>query len=262
MKPTAATLPIPSLIRCSLGGGLRLGVIAWHVVRGVYLVSVRFPGLAPELRQAHVQQWSSAVLQAFGVSVRVHGALNCRAQILVANHVSWLDVIVLLALCPHARFVSKAEVRRWPLIGRLAEGVQTIFVERDRPRQTIAAVDSIVVALSAGETVIVFPEGTTTDGHAVLPFRAPLLHAAWLASAPVQPLALRYADARHEVSPCVPYIDDDSLLGSLWRTASAPGLVATVMALPVHDLVSNDRRANAAALRAVIQAALEAPARQ
>ena len=260
MKRIAAVAQMALSFRRSLCGGLRLALIAWHIVRGAYLVGVRFPGLRLEPRQLHIQRWSSAVLRSLGVTVQFRGRLHGGGQMLVANHVSWLDVIVLLALCPQARFVSKAEVQHWPLIGRLAAGARTIFVERDRPRQTFAAVDALAAALSAGETVIVFPEGTTTAGHAVLPFRATLLQAALLASAPVRPVALRYAEAGHDVSPSTPYIGDDTLLGSLWRTARAPGLVANVRVLPADGHAMSDRRSLATALHAAISAELEPPA--
>ena len=142
-------------------------------------------------------------------------------------------------------------------VGRLAVGAGAFFVERDRPRQTSRSVDAIAAALAAGETVTVFPEGTTSDGHAVLPFRPSLLQAAMVAAVPVQPVALRYADAHHRVSPSAPYIDDDTMLGSLWRTARAEGLLARVQILEVNVPAAAHRRPLAAALRLAIQAALD-----
>ena len=245
--------PIPAL-----RGALRLTLTAWHIARGVYIVGVVFPRLDPAQRQVRIQRWSWAVLHSLGVTVQMQGRLDAGAQMLVSNHVSWLDVIVLQALLPHARFVSKAEVRHWPLIGRLVVGAGTFFVERDRPRQTSHSVNAIAAALAAGETVAVFPEGTTSEGHAVLPFRASLLQAALLAEVPVQPVALRYADAHHPVSRSAPYVDDDTMLGSLWRTARAEGLLARVQVLAVKGPAAVHRRPLAAALRLAIQAALDA----
>ena len=230
----------------------------WHIARGVYILATVFPRLDTAQKQIRIQRWSYAVLRSLGVTVQMKGRLGEGAQMLVANHVSWLDVIVLQALFPHARFVSKAEVRHWPMIGRLAIGAGAFFVERGRPRQTSQHVDAMAAALAAGETVTVFPEGTTSSGHAVLPFRASLLQAALLAQVPVQPLALRYADTHQPVSPSAPYIDDDTLLGSLWRTARAQGLLARVQILAVNRPVVAHRRSLAVALRLSIQAALDA----
>ena len=258
LENATAALPGPRRFLCALRGVLRLTMTAWHIARGVVIISAVFPRLDAAQRQVRTQRWSFAVLRSLGVSVQMHGCLEAGAQMLVANHVSWLDVIVLRAQFPHARFVSKAEVRHWPLIGRLVVATGPFFVERDRPRQTGQSVDAIAAALAAGETVVVFPEGTTSNGHAVLPFRASLLQAALLAAVPLQPVALRYADAHHPVSRNVPYIDDDTMLGSLWRTARAEGLLARVQVLAANGPAASHRRPLAAALRSAIQAALDA----
>jgi 1-acyl-sn-glycerol-3-phosphate acyltransferase len=236
---------------------LRLARTAGLVMRGVTLVALRFPHLGVEQRQAHIGRWSHQVLRALGVTLRTNGQLAAGPQMLVANHVSWLDVMVLHALCPQARFVAKSEVAHWPLIGRLVAGAQTFFVERARPRQVGRAVDAIAAALRCGATVALFPEGTTGSGHSVLPFRPSLLQAALAAGAAIRPVALRYADAHHRVSRSTPYIDDDSLLSSLWRTARAERLVVHVSVLPAHDTQRADRRSLATALRTAIQDALD-----
>ena len=246
----------------ALRGVLRLTLTSWHIVRGVCIVASIFPRLNTAQKQVRIQRWSCTVLRSLGVSVQVQGRLDAGAQMLVANHVSWLDVIVLQALVPQVRFVSKAEVEHWPLIGRLVVGAGTFFVERGRPRQTGHSVGALSAALAAGGTVVVFPEGTTTDGHAVLPFHASLLQAALLAAVPARPVALRYADAHHPVSRSAPYIDDHTMLGSLWRTARAEGLLARVHVLAAIGPAVAHRRPLAAALRSAIQAALgsDAPA--
>jgi len=235
---------------------LRLASTAWHVIRGVYVVAVLFPGLSIDQQHEHIRRWSHQVLGALGVTLRANGLPAAGAKMLVANHVSWLDVMVLHALCPQARFVAKSEVKHWPLIGRLVVGAQTFFVERAHPRQTRRAVDAITAALLGGATVAVFPEGTTSDGHGVLPFRSSLLQAALAAGVVIHPVALRYADAHHRVSRSPPYIADVTLLSSLWRTARAERLVVHVSVLSAHAPTAADRRSLALALRATIQAAL------
>jgi len=235
---------------------LRLARTTWHLLRGMVVVTLLFPGLTIDQQHQHIGRWSRQILRALGVTLRPNGELVACPQMLVANHVSWLDVMVLHALCPQARFVAKSEVEHWPLIGRLVVGAQTFFVDRARPRQTGEAVEAIAAALVNGATVAVFPEGTTSDGHAVLPFRPSLLQAALAAEAAIRPVALRYADAHHRVSPSAPYIDDDTLLLSLWRTARAERMVVHVKVLPVHAAIPPDRRALAVSLRAAIEVAL------
>jgi 1-acyl-sn-glycerol-3-phosphate acyltransferase len=251
--------PLPRIARSfarDLRAVSRLSFTLWHVMRGLFIVTVLFPRLGDLQRQQHVGRWSRRVLRALGVTLHAQGRLGPGAKMLVANHVSWLDVMVLHALCPQARFVAKSEVRHWPLIGRLVVGAQTLFVERTRPHQARQSVAAITAALRAGATVVVFPEGTTTDGHSVLPFRSSLLQAALVGETVVRPVALRYADAHERPSRDVPYIDNDTLLGSLWRTARAEQVVAEVCVLPALAAPEADRRALAMALRDAVQAAL------
>ena len=251
--------PLPRITRSftqDLRAASRLVRTAWHVAHGLFIVTVLFPRLSDAQRQQHIGRWSRRVLRALGVTLHAQGRLGPGAKMLVANHVSWLDVMVLHALCPQARFVAKSEVRHWPVIGRLVAGAQTFFVERQRPHQTRQAVAAITAALRTGATVVVFPEGTTSNGHSVLPFRPSLLQAALAGGTVVRPVALRYADARQRPSRDVPYVDNDTLLGSLWRTARAEQLVVEVRVLPALAAPDADRRVFALALRNAVQAAL------
>jgi 1-acyl-sn-glycerol-3-phosphate acyltransferase len=256
--------PLPRVARSSaqtLCAVARLSRTAWHIARGLFIVTVLFPHLGEVQRQRHIGRWSRCVLRALGVTLRAQGRLGPGAKMLVANHVSWLDVLVLHALCPQARFVAKSEVKHWPLIGRLVTSAQTFFVERRRPHQARQSVAAITAALRAGATVVVFPEGTTSNGHCVLPFRPSLLQAALSGGTVVRPVALRYADAHGRPSRDVPYIDNDTLLGSMWRTARAEQLVADVRVLPALAAPDADRRVLAVALRDAVQAALHGHSR-
>jgi len=107
---------------------------------------------------------------------------------------------------------------------------------------------------------VVFPEGTTSNGTSVLPFRPSLLQAALAGDTVVRPVALRYVDSHERLSADVPYIDNDTLLGSLWRTARAQQLVADVRLLPALAAPDADRRVLAVALRRAVQAALHGAA--
>jgi len=206
-------------------------------------------------REAHIQEWACAVLQALGIQVRLQGAIQ-PGLLLVANHVSWLDVIVMHSLCPEVRFVAKADVLRWPVIGSLARGAGTLFVQRDRPRMAARIVSEVTSVLGSGGTVMVFPEGTTTDGVAVLPFRSSLLQAVFAGNGTAQPIALRYSEGTHSISPSVRYQGDDSLVQSIWWLCRARCVVAKVIALPLRVASNADRKAFAAALSADIEQAL------
>jgi len=156
------------------------------------------------------------------------------------------------AVCPETRFVSKADVQRWPLVNRLAAGGGTLYIERERPRDAVRVVHQMAQALRAGDTVAVFPEGTTNDGHTLLPFHANLLQAAIATATPIQPLALRFADARHAVSPAARFDGDITLGQSLWRLACGEGVVVQLWVLDALATAHADRRALAARLRETI----------
>ena len=177
---------------------------------------------------------------------------------LLANHVSWLDIAALHAAVPHARFVSKADVLQWPLLGWLVRGAGTLFIERERKRDALRVVHAVAEALSAGQTVAVFPEGTTGEGPEPLPFHANLLQAAIATATPIQPAVLRFADARHRFSPAVVYVGDTTLLQSLWRVATARGLVVHVDLLLPQASAHADRRALAETMRKLVAQALQA----
>jgi 1-acyl-sn-glycerol-3-phosphate acyltransferase len=153
------------------------------------------------------------------------------------------------AVCPQARFVSKAEVHHWPLVGRLVGAADTLYIERERRRDSLRVMHHMAEAMAAGDTVAVFPEGTTGDGRTLLPFHANLLQAAIATATPVQPVALRFSDPHHAFSPAALFLGETTLAQSLWRLACARGLVVTVSVLPAQMSAHADRRALAQHLR-------------
>lgn len=242
---------------CAAGRLLRVVV---HGLHGVAVVLVRFPSLDAASRRARVGWWSRGMLERLGIALRVEGdPRTAPGTLLVVNHVSWLDIMAVHAVAPEARFVSKADVRRWPIVRRLVDAGGTLYLERERKRDALRVVRDVAAALSTGDTVAVFPEGTTSTGHGLLPFHANLLEAAVSAGAPARPVALRWSDAEHAVSEAVEFIGDTTLLESLWRTANGLGVVVTLRFLAPRAAGvggAGDRRALAGALRADIAAAL------
>ena len=222
----------------------------WHLLWGLWTIVVRFPRLTPEQRQMRVQAWALQLLALWGIHLQVIGQpVAFGPALLVANHISWLDILVIHA-ARYCRFVSKSDVRRWPLIGRLATGAGTLYIERERRRDARRVVHDMAEALRAGDVVAVFPEGTTSDGRQLLPFHANLVQSAISAGAPVQPMALRFVDTRSgrlTLAPC--YIGDDTLLASVWRTLTAGPITAVVHFGDAQNADGRDRRQWAAELR-------------
>ena len=227
----------------------RIARLLAHLLHGMAVMALRFPALGDAGRQARIGWWSRGVLRALGVGLHANGQPRPGATLLLANHVSWLDIAAIHALVPQARFVSKADVLRWPLLGWLIRGAGTLFIARERKRDALRVVHAMAEALRAGQTVAIFPEGTTGSGALPLPFHANLLQAAVATGSPVQLAVLRYADARHRFSPAAEYVGDTSLLQSLWWVASARGLVVHLDLLLPQATAHADRRALAEHLR-------------
>jgi 1-acyl-sn-glycerol-3-phosphate acyltransferase len=227
-----------------------------HVLHGTWIAVMRFPSMDAASRHALIQWWAARNLNLLGVGLVAEGAPRAGAKLLVANHVSWLDILAIHAVCPEARFVSKADVLGWPVLGRLVAAAGTLFIQRERKRDALRVVHQMAESLQAGETVAVFPEGTTSEGHGLLPFHANLLQAAIATEVPVQPVALRYADAAGPVSEAVMFVGDTSLVQSLWWVACGEQITVRVQVLPAQGVRHADRRRLAERLRDEIGVAL------
>jgi 1-acyl-sn-glycerol-3-phosphate acyltransferase len=180
-------------------------------------------------RQALVQRWAAEMLDALTIDVVVRGEVPPKdwPLLVVANHTSWVDTWVLNTLNP-ARFVAKSEMRRWAIIGTIAERFGTFFIVRGSCRAAARTKTAVARALSAGEPVGAFPEGTTTDGTTVRAFYPALFQAAIDADVLVQPVAIRYLTATGEPTTAAAFIDDMSIVDSLRPILAAPRLIAEV----------------------------------
>jgi 1-acyl-sn-glycerol-3-phosphate acyltransferase len=227
-----------------------------HLLHGMWVMR-SFPRLTLAERQARIGWWAAGVLRHMGITLHTSGVQPGAAVLVVANHVSWLDIVAIHAVLPQARFVSKADVLQWPLLGWLIRGAGTLFIERERKRDALRVVHTMAAALQAGETVAVFPEGTTGPGPALLPFHANLLQAAISTGTAVQPVVLRFADRAARFSPAVEFIGQTTLLQSVWRVASAQGLRVHVDLLPAQPCTQAERRLLAEQLHAAMAVQLQ-----
>lgn len=251
---------------------LTIARLTLTILWGLLVVLLLFPVLPQAARNGVVRLWSRALLWVLGVRVVVRGqgpdrrlartglSADGLGMMLLANHVSWLDVHALTAVVP-ARLVAKAEISRWPVLGLLARASGTLFVERGRRHAVHAVNQKIAEHLRRGETIGVYPEGTTTDGSRLLPFHANLLQPALDAGAQVRPVALRYTQGGVR-SEAAAYTGGIHLLRSLWRIMMAPRLTVEVHWLPAlsmeakrrHELAHQARLAVAEALHIRLEA--------
>jgi 1-acyl-sn-glycerol-3-phosphate acyltransferase len=238
---------------------VRLIRLAMHVFAGV-LLTVLFAGVwhaafYPRL----VRWWLNKGGEIVGVKIKLVGKPAEQAVLMVANHISWLD-IPLLGGVANPRFLSKQEVRQWPVIGWLAAKSGTLFITRGKAGAAVQAAATILDALRAGNSVLLFPEGTTTTGNDVRTFHARLFAPAFEANVPVQPVALRYPGQEGLTHPVVPYVDQQSLWDNLKALLAEPSVQAEIHFLPPITTTGTDRKALAAACEQQIRAVI-APAR-
>lgn len=174
-------------------------------------------------RRKHERAFFSRITRGFGISIEQCGVRSgAPATLFVMNHISWADIPVMMAILD-ADFVAKADMLDWPVIGILARRFNPVFVARNEQHRSHLQADSIRQRLNAGRPVILCPEGTTSDGTSILPFRTSLFAAADAATA-IQPVIIRYltadgtgltAERQREVA----WIDDDDLLAGAARLA-------------------------------------------
>ncbi len=197
--------------------------------------------------QRIVRWWMRRATQVLGLEIVVHGAPVSQPALWCANHISWLDVIVLGSL-GDVTFVSKAEVRKWPLIGWCAAAAGTLFLKRGSG-STLA--DSIAERLRNKQTIAIFPEGTTSRGMHISGFHSRLFGAAISAGAVVQPLALRFSEAGHP-SETAPFVGEDAFVPHLLKVLAAGGLRVDVgFCVPIAPGTYDRRGLMRAAERAV-----------
>lgn len=243
----------------SLVGAWRVLRVLLHGLHGLAIVLARFPSYPAAARHARIQWWSAKLLRVMGLALHAGGTPKPGAKLVVSNHVSWLDIAAIHAVIPEARFVAKSDVKHWPLIGKLVAGAGTLFIEREKKRDALRVVHQMAEALKAGDTVAVFPEGTTGDGRTLLPFHANLLQAAVATATPVQPVLLRFFDREHAISPLAEFLGETTLAQSVWRLVCARGLNVEVRVLLSQGAAHADRRALAEHLRSTLAAELPPP---
>lgn len=241
---------------------IRVIKLLFHVISGV-LQSLVYPYFPQHIRRSMMQRWATGVLACLEIRLQCCGsvpAVQVQRVLLAANHVSWLDVCVLMAACP-TRFVAKAEISQWPVLGLLSRNVGTLFIERAKRSDTQRINQQIAEALENGEVVTVFPEGTTTDGSQLNHFHASLLQSAVNADALLYPAAIRYCNVAGGICREAAYIDS-SLIVSLQNILSQPRIEAALTFTPPVPSGLRNRRELARLAEHAIAEVLAVPIRK
>jgi len=236
---------------------IRIVRVLLHVLKGMLICAVVFPWLGHEARNAHIRRWSTHLLGLFNVTVRqsAGSAPVLDTAMVVANHISWLDIFVIHSLHP-SHFVAKAEIRSWPLAGWLAQKAGTVFISRGSRRDLRHIFKGLVHSLQSGERVAFFPEGTTAAQGTLLPFHANLFEAAIDAHVPVQPFALSYQGSDGGHHPSVDFIGEMTFAESIVLILNGPPVVATLDILAPLSSEGAHRRELAQAAEQAVAVAL------
>ena len=213
---------------------LRWTRLLLHVAQGLLVTLMVYPRVKPRIRAAITQAWSAKMLRILNITLAIHGARpaeHTNKLFVVANHVSWLDIFVINATTP-SRFVAKSEIRDWPIAGALCDAAGTIFVHRAKRSDTARINAEIHDALEQGDTVAIFPEGTTTAGDRLLKFHTSLFEPAVVNTALLAPAAIRYRNTNGEANLEAVFIGETTFAQSISAIISQKKMIADITFAP------------------------------
>jgi 1-acyl-sn-glycerol-3-phosphate acyltransferase len=232
-----------------------------HILAALLIVWAIFPRVAPGRRARFLQWWSAKLLRILNITLAVHGIRldeAARNTIVAANHVSWLDIFVINAAHP-ARFVAKSEIRDWPVAGWICERAGTIFIRRTKRSDTARITKVMHDILAGGDTIGLFPEGTTTAGDRLLKFNSSLFEPAIVNSAALAPAAIRYRTAIGQHCRAAAFIGELSITESLGLIIGQRSLIAEITFAPRIAAAGLTRRDLALRAEAAVAAILDVP---
>lgn len=240
----------------------RLLRLAWHMLMGMCAAHVGLPvtnkvaqGGQYRIQQAVSKWWNYKLCRILNLRLHIEGTINTAPTLFVANHISWLD-IPCLATVLNAHFVSKEEVRGWPIFGAMAARTSTLFLRRGDATVTSMVADQMTWSLLRKRSIVIFPEGTSSEGDSVLHFHARLFQSAIRSHAEVQAVAISFP---HEqgVNPAAPFVGDSNLLDHLWRLLAEPVMEARLIFCQPLAAAGLPRRVLANRARAQVLASIE-----
>lgn len=244
----------PSLLRY-----FRVLRVIWHTLYGIVLASLALPFATPRQRDLIIRHWTRGLLACFNIRVKVHGEppnWETHSTLFVANHVSWVDIHALNSLRP-IRFIAKSEIRSWPVFGWFAAKANTLFIERGKRQEAAKLVDTVVQSLRNGDCMCYFPEGTTTEGTELKPFKGSLIQSVIDANTPLWPFTIQYPDATGKPNIAMAFAGETTLLESIWTITGQRAPEVHLTFLTKLDVVGKDRRQLTEEARAQIAESLQ-----
>ena len=232
--------------------------VCLHLVYGL-LLAVIYPHLNQTRQNQTLKNWNRQLLAILNIRILIEGQQPVQSKggcLIVANHVSWLDIIVLNAIHP-SRFIAKSEVNDWPVIGWLCRRCGTVFIERASRRNTSTVNRRISLLLGQNVSIGLFPEGTTTDGKQVGPFYSALIQPAIDAGIRLLPMALRYQHKDGKQEFAAAFVGEMTLARSIWNILRCTQQNTLVVFTPALSAENANRRVLARAAHEAISQALQ-----
>lgn len=207
----------------------RLCSLFFYLIVNVIKLSVCSRFYSEQQKEQFSIKLSHRLLKSMNVSVQIHGQLpdNLQNTLIVANHISWLDILVISSVA-HPKFVAKKEIACWPIVGRLSKSFGAVFVDRGNKRSLLKVNEQLSAILQEGSCIAVFPEGKTTVGLSVEPFKSSLFEPICQAKGYVLPVALQYLDANNQLTTRSNFAGDITAWRCLWNILTCDKLTATV----------------------------------
>lgn len=227
----------------------RASRVATHILVGVLVAFVLMPVVSKSAKLRITKWWSGRLLVAFNLRVICHGHTPLNYEqlsktIFVANHISWTDIQALNSIIS-LRFIAKSDIENWPVLKFLIKGANTIFIDRSKRQDAARTLNVAVLSLKSGDNLCFFPEGTTTDGTEIKPFKSSLMQAAIDANATIRPVAIRYPNLDGSINTGVAYAGETTMLESIQSILLQKSPVVELHFLEpikVMDVTKKDRR--------------------
>ena len=247
----------------SLIRAYRTARIVVHTITGLIVASAVLPLVNVQRKRGIIKCWCGGLLRAFHIQVKVLGdlprinieSMHTQGAMIVANHVSWADIHALNSLIP-LRFVAKSDIRNWPIFGYLVTKANTLFIDRSKRQAAGRIVETVSNSLMAGDNLCYFPEGTTTDGTHMLPFKSSVLQAAINANTQIWPVAIRYVNADGSINTEMAYAGETSMIESMKLIIMQKNALVELHFLAPIQASDRDRRELTDAAFAAIKAKL------
>lgn len=207
--------------------------IILHTVYGGFLGILIMPSATARQRNWIVSHWSRSLLRILNIEVIRQGNLpdhDAVNTMFVGNHISWIDIHAINSVRA-VRFIAKSDLRNWPIFGWLAKKCNTLFIEREQKKDAVRIIEEATESLKRGDCLCFFPEGTTTEGSELLPFKGSLMQAPINARSTIWPFAIYYPNSDGSANKDMAFCGETTLFESIWKIVSLnnPKVVLTFL---------------------------------